>query len=243
MKKKGISHIEVVLSFIIFVVAVSFALFIFSPFDSDRLVDSSLIYGFREIEKSVSIEMRSYSFEVTLEELMSDPIAVRLEGIGENPDFVSWAQHHTGSVLPSERNGDVVYVMGLGEGWLPEDFFYIKLADDFEQGEGVNLVSVDEEIYSIASSDVEDIISEKRVKELKDSYMQDYFLLKEEFNLPDRVNFGFSLVFGDNDEIVAERVVPQGLEVFSDSKRVKVLREDNNVDEPIEFADLIVKVW
>ena len=66
----------------------------------------------------------------------------------------------------------------------------------------------------------------------------DYFALKEQFNLPGRVNFGFSFEF-DNKTISSEREIPSGLDVFSKVDRVEVLRENGEV----EYADFTIKVW
>jgi hypothetical protein len=75
--------------------------------------------------------------------------------------------------------------------------------------------------------------------ELKNDYNSNYLGLKEKFNLPNRVNFGFSLIFDDNSKIEGLRNVPRNTEVYSASGRVEVLRKDGK----IEFANLVVRIW
>jgi len=82
--KRGISHIEVILSFVIFVGFLTFALFFFNPLDSSRVLDSSLFYAFDEISDNVSIKLESYS--VTINNTVSDLVV----GINiENPDSLN----------------------------------------------------------------------------------------------------------------------------------------------------------
>ena len=119
----------------------------------------------------------------------------------------------------------------------------MKLSEAFElyQPHGsIGQPSLIEDYFELGTSEFREVISEKRIRELSEVYKTNYQTLKEDdFNIPSRANFGFSLVFSENDFIKAERNIPQGLEVFAESRRVEVLREDGMID----FADLIVSVW
>jgi len=48
---------------------------------------------------------------------------------------------------------------------------------------------------------------------------------QDNFNLPSRADFGFSLVFDNGINISAENEIPDNFEVFSKTKRVEVLKE------------------
>ena len=63
--KKGISHIEIILAFVLFIGFVGFALFFFRPTDTSRLVDTSLIYTFDEIEKKAGVEVGEYVVKIS----------------------------------------------------------------------------------------------------------------------------------------------------------------------------------
>ena len=56
--------------------------------------------------------------------------------------------------------------------------------------------------------------------------------------MPNRVNFGAVLVLSDN-VIKMEREIPEGLDVFANSKRLEILRSDGT----LEFGELSVKIW
>jgi hypothetical protein len=63
--------------------------------------------------------------------------------------------------------------------------------------------------------------------------------LKEDFNLPSRIDFAFSLNFDDGTELTADRNIPSGIEVLAENERVEVLRLDGSS----EFAEFSLKVW
>jgi len=247
MKKSGISHVEIILSFIIFVTAIGFALFFFSPSNSERLVESSLNYGFREITNNVSVEVSTYSVVVdnSGDQITGSDLAIFIDGANENSNMVSRVESLDGDILPSvvgfgaaPLSRDTVYVSKSG--WTSGDFIYVRLSEDFEDtGFTGNLPGVNEDFYEIASANTEELVSEKRIEELSVLYSFDYIALKEHFNLPGRVNFGFSLTFAEDDLIESEREIPVGLEVFSEIERKEVLRKNGE----IQFGDLAIWVW
>lgn len=241
MNKRGISHIEMMLSFLIFIGFVIFALYFFSPAQTSRLVESSLSYAFREVNNNVSVELESYSISLNLASV-GDSLAVELPSSLENANVR--VENYLGEVIPSQRdgsNGDIIYFEKAGSEYgNGKGFVVIKLSEDIEPYTGqVSSVTIDRTLYSIASSNIAELISEKRMSELKILYDGEYNSLKNDFNLPDRVEFGFGLAFDENDKINAEREIPKGREVFLKKERVEVLR----VNGQSQFADLTIKIW
>jgi len=249
LKKRGMSHVEMVISFIIFVVAVSFSLYFFSPLDSTRLVESTLLYGFNEINDNVSIELEIFSViinntkivrDVNLNSLSTPPIlSVDLE---ESFNLNVMVKTQDGDELIARVFNDIVYV-DLGNDWASVDFVEIILGDEFETRNFQSVGALGIDYYNIVSRNTEKVISEKKFKNLKSFYDGNYLDLKTDFNIPNRVNIGFSLVFSRNsqDLIKASSNIPRGLEIFSETKREKVLRD--NASKDFEFADLTVEVW
>ncbi|MBI2452531.1 hypothetical protein HYV50_05680 [Candidatus Pacearchaeota archaeon] len=262
LEKRGMSHVEVILSFLLFITAVGFALYFFSPTNTDRLVDTALDYASREITKNTTVKMETYSIKIdgTTIEDSTKVIVISINGTCDN-NYNSRIENLSGFVLPSKvgpggsgetcdnsgqgqaENKDRLYIKNEA-GWKDEDFIIIKLSEDFNPSprESINQegANPNNEEYKISSSTSEFVISEKRVLALNNSYYKDYFALKEYFNLPGRINFGFSLIFQDSNAIIAKRQIPSGLEVFSEIKRLQVLR---NSTGNIEYADLTIAVW
>jgi len=238
MEKRGIGHIEIILSFVIFIVAVGFGLYFFNTGDSDRLVDTTLAYAFKEIEENTSIIIEVYSVDLNETNIgVNTIIALNFSGV----DGESRVVNYDGDNLSSSRGGmDDELVFVYSDDWSSEEFIFVMFGEEFDAG-SVLPFEHNETFYRIGSSEIKELISERKFIELNSSYYEDYGGLKsqENFNIPGRADFGFSLVFDDGDVIAAEKGIPDNFEVFSERKRVEVLRVSNDV----VFADLIVKVW
>lgn len=238
MNKGGLGHVEAVLSFVIFIGFLIFAFFFFSPFSGqNRLLDSSLDYTIREVSENSSIFLESYSLVLntnvpdTILNVQIVPVSAEITNPGVRvEDFQE-------QVLESGFDGSRVYFNRLSSN---SDFITLKFSEDFVSGslsggqgltEGLN--------YSISSSESRKIYSEKRFLVLKTLYDDDYEKLKEDFNLPGRINFAFSLDFDEGEDISAENFIPENLEVLANQEQIEVIRQSGE----IVFADLIVKVW
>ena len=103
MTKRGLTHIEVLLSFLIFMGFVVFALYFFSPFQTSRLVDSSLDYAFREIIKNTTIEIETYSFWFDVSGYESEVKKIRIENIDSSKIVIAENKNH--EVVLVKRDG------------------------------------------------------------------------------------------------------------------------------------------
>ncbi len=238
MKKRGISHIEVILSFVLFITAVGFGLYLFNSGDGTRIVSTTISYAFREIEKNTSTSLEFFSVNVNGALIMSGEIALNFSGVTGDTTILTY----DGRILNSSRggtNGELIYISS--QNWVGEDFIYVVFGEEFSEDTLSETAEHNETYYRIGSSEAREVISERKFKMLNQAYYADYRGLKSQsnFNLPDRADFGFSLEFDNGDSIVAENSIPDNFEIFSEKKRVEVLREDGSVT----FADLIVKVW
>jgi hypothetical protein len=236
MKKRGSSHIEMIFSFVIFVAAIGFALYFFSPTNSSRLVETSFDYLFREIEKNASSEVFIFSVRINNDTIPAGvtDICFNVSGSGLNYGAVVFDEN--GNDLSGKKFKDTVSA-NSSSGWGMINFASIILADEFY--EDVVGCAPNENYYDISSSLKKDILSEKKIGNLSQIYYSNYTKLKKQFNIPGRVNFGFSLVFFDGSNITAEKEIPQSLEVFVNQKRIEVLKTDGKT----EFGVLTVKVW
>ncbi len=235
MRKRGASHIEVILAVILFIGFVGVALYFFSPANSNRIVDSSLSYVFSEVKKNTTVDLEVYSVKLLIE--TKPKISITMEEINdienkkrervENKDY---------QLLNSRKDGNTIYIERNGN-----DFFYIMISEDFRGGVLDRGNPIPPEAYKKGITSSRKVISEKRVERLRDRYDNNengYTDLKREFNIPGRVEFSFELLFYDGSKIGPEREV-EGSEVFSKNENVEVLRNDGTR----EFAVLRVKVW
>ena len=198
MKKRGLSHIEVILSFIIFMGAVGFALYFFSPTNSSRLVDTSLYYVNREISENITVNLKTYSINVNNSNgQINGPgnsegvLAVNISGICENSNGVIMVINLSGDRLPSKvragnnnnnkcrsQSDDVVLIQN--DNWVADDFIYIKLSEDLDEN-SINFGGnppLNSSFYKLSTVNSEELFSEKRILKLNKTYYEDYYRLK-----------------------------------------------------------------
>ena len=258
MEKRGISHVEVMLSFLIFMGFVIFALYFFSPFNTNRVVESALDYAFREIKQEASVKIESYSvrMDVSNRDPTNHIMYITINSINDpNPANLLKVRVHKsdGFVIKAKRVGNDIYFdaqqISMVGGDTAKIFATFSFSEDFESyDDGIMPNELVPQLVQIASSNTITVLSEKRIGNLANDYKSDYDNLKKKFNLPNRVNFGFKLDFdnGDVEDVIAGEVsgIPKGVEVFSRRERVEVLRKSlGNSGGNIEFADLVVRIW
>lgn len=230
MGKRGISHLEAIISFVFFIGFLIFAFVFFNPFQSNRTLDSSLEYANIEIRDFIQRDVAIYSIVITS---TADPAVIYIQDVPANS--VASVEDSGGTIIPSFTDANGVHFNRNGG-----NFFRIKYSEVFTNGNEISGTLLNEGTdYKISSSSKRKIISEIKLLELNSSYEINYDALKAQFNLPNRVDFGFSAVLSDGIEIKSSREVPDNLEVFGKSDRIEIIRAGGE----IEFADFVVNVW
>ncbi len=226
--KRAAAHIEMILSFLLFIGVVFFAFYFFNPVSNTRTLESSLDYAISEISSNASTSLDIYSVKLNA----TNNVAGVETGIAKPARVESYL----GKKLKSSRFGGRIYFDRDGN-----DFVEIIFSDDFEEENELNapFPSIDSSSYLISSASSREVLSEKKLLALKEIYGSDYNTLKKELNLPSRIDFAFEVVFNENDTIKAEIQQPSNANIFADSKRIEFVRKDGS----LAFADLIVKVW
>lgn len=203
MDKKGLEHIEVILSFVLFIGFLGFAFYYFSPLifeqNNAQHFSDDLIYELKSdaivydlIINNTSNALNNYT----------GMIAVNIsgeEGYFQNPNAVPFPDKY---IVEAVFHGD------------------INVTPDFK------LTTV---FYKIASIKNIKIISEKSIKDLSIRYSENYTLVKENLNF-DKEDFGFRVELTTG-QISAEKEIPYGREVSVENKRVNVLRENGKIED------------
>ncbi len=247
-------HIEVILSFLIFMGFLIFGLYFFSPFESTRLVDASLDYAFLELIKNSSVEFEKYSVRLAEETYnhFNENIEITLQNIDIDRNLR--AESSLGEVISSRRELDNSKIKIQLDSKLynvdssNQGLVILKFSEDFKayaspaELDPSAFTQGTLNLYEVGAINKINIISEQRFSEILSLYKktdQSYSDLKKYFNLPSRVNFGFSLLFDSGKKIESDKIPPNGVEVFSRSKKVEVLESSGTVS----FAELIVRIW
>lgn len=233
MNKRGAANVEVVLAFVLFITVMGFAIYFFNPVKSSGKGETASTYALDDIIKNASVKMTEYSVVLN----PNSPIAIRISN--QNAGYGAYAENYAGNKLGLNRtidgSGDIIYINPMGN-----NFTTIRISEDISPGYvHIPPASSGPGLYKIASVSSEEILSEKRILQLKQSYYGDYKTLKSSLGVFSNNDFSFSLVFGDGDKIEAGSEIPGALNVFVHEKSIRVLRTDGR----IKFGTLIVKIW
>lgn len=236
MEKRGIGHIEFILSFILFITFAIFAIAIFNPIKTSKLTDSALPYATSEIIKNTSVDLTIYSVKINLADTPPGQNVIALEILNIPSDYNVRVEDYNGNILPSKKEGSIVYI-----DFDNQNFVLIKLSKDLEPYAPApsETPAVNTAYYEIASSSVEKIISEKRLLALNKSYYESYELIKNNLKIPAQLNFAFLARFSEQESIISRKDMPDSVEVFSYLKRTEILRSNGGSS----FADFGVNIW
>ncbi len=234
MNKAGISHLEMVLSFIIFIAAISVSLLILSPVQKSFVGESPEEIVMDKIIKKISLPIERYGVIVN-EDIPEGIITLPFTYAGARGIRV---ENLSGDVMPSK-----LAVRTLSVEWGPADgrIVYIYAGDFASNADNFILTeTIDSSKYKLGSYNLSMMaVSKKNIENLAKDYSEDYDNLKNEIGIPAGRDFVFSVVFSSDDKIESSSVIEGRTEVFADSMRVMVLREDGKRI----FANLEVKVW
>ncbi len=227
MKKRGVSHIEIILSFILFISIVFLVLYFFNPGKTQRLVQSSITFAESEISGNISAVLDTYSVKIASK--AGSIVGVEIPSGGKK----ARVEDYQGNKLASSHSGNMVSFDRSGR-----DIVLIKFSEDFEEDNTVPAQTLDPTLYQILSSNSEKVLSEKRALGLNKSYFADYKSVQENLKLTG-MDFAFALIFSPNDQIIAQNSLPRSIDVLSTIKRKSVIRTDGSS----AFADFGVKIW
>ena len=227
--RKGFGHVEAVITLVIFIAFIVFAFTFFSPFRASRTLTSTLDYSWREVNDFTSNNLVSYS--VVISPTAPSSISILIPGSNLNASVLD----SSGKAISSFNNQfGVHFTKPL------DNFVVIRYSKQFNVGNFIIGSPLTPNDYSISSSDTKDIMFENLFLKLNDTYYSNYTGLKKQFNLPNRVQFGFSVIFSDGSKIEAYQNVPSGVEVISKNDRLLIVR---NISLKEEYAEVNVQVW
>ena len=238
--KRGVgSHVEIIISFMLFFLFVVFLLFFIRPYESSRLTDS-VISGLHDSFRSQTQTNFTKFFlraEVSnIEDYNSeDCFYVELEDRLFNFEF--------GNVLVKEVSEGVeveTVISQLTENKLkitPNNkgkFYNIFISPDFP--DNTNLEQCTQlTSYSLGNIEEKKIIFNKTIKDVETRYNQEYNQLKKDLNFPE--TFDFAILSDSGLEM--QGIIPEGVEVRARDYIEEVLFDDGHI-ENVKFT---IKIW
>lgn len=236
--KNGAAHIEMILSFVLFI---SFLIFIFAFINPAKKTEPSralLDIAGQEIAKNSSINITTISiklnytsakpcFSINLLELGIDEI------IGDNSII---ARNSTDSTTGSRKTNADLHIETSG------DFYRIFASEDFSavSYSPQDCEAVKKDNITIGQITTAKTISFKRLEGFRMAYSQDYNSLKQSINFPAGNDFGF--VLRDNSRNVllnASKEKPKSAIVIAKEQPIELVYEDSSS----VIAVLNIQAW
>ena len=232
MRKEGVSHIEVVLSMILFITVLLTLFYFFSPIDESKVASSTLSYAWDSIITSSSTDLVTYSIKVN-GTLAAELITFEINN-NQIQNFGVHAENVQGNRIEGNRTGNRICVNRS-----MEEYVTLKFSSGFDENPIYGCPALNESFYAVGFVDKSLLVSERKMLDLNQSYYSDYSSLKSSLNIPGNIDFAFDLVFDNGYEIKADKNVPAGVQAYAKSNRFEVLKTDGGVS----IATLIVKAW
>jgi len=234
--KKGMSHVEIVLSFVIFI---GFLIFIFSIFNPFRVSDEKEIYlniierGIKE-QTNVEFKFLSLSLNQSLGEACFY-FEYNLSNVvvkNESYDFVA---------AFSEKSGNKrrIYINGTGS------FFYIFSCEEFNESNfsSQHCKKLKQKDYTLGLLRRYDVTSYSKLENLTKKYDLNYEGIKGEIGLPSSKDFSFSV--RDTNLSSRKPILTVNKTI---SKQVGILTRDVPIqllysNGTLKYAILNIQVW
>lgn len=227
--KKAISHVEVILSFIIFVGFLIFLIAIFNPF---KAKDNNNVY-LGILERSIS--------DAT--EIKVDYTAINLNNASGSCFFFEHefknvsAKNQQNEIIPALSANNKIYINSAGK------FFSIYSSSEFEEEDfnTAGCYEVEETDYSLGLYRSYYFVSSKSLNMLKTRYeSQDYEQLKKDLGLSKSEDFSFSVKDTSGQYILnAVKSTASNAKVSAKEIPIQIIYSNGE----IKLATLVIKIW
>ena len=238
--KKAVGHVEVILSFVIFIGFLMFLFFIFNPFDlisNNSLVDSV----FLNMKEELGTKVSSVSISLS-EEIISTLTDKPCFGITDANDFLKETNCKDNTqIIVRDKNNDLrdVHInppnptkVEIELKNADENKFYtILCSEDFNEANtpltGCQDIGEEGTDYDLGIINEKEVWSNKSLTTFKIAYEEDYTSLKKKI-VPEGSDFGFKLWDLDNPNtpLLEAGVPPSGTRVDAKTIPIDVLEED-----------------
>lgn len=226
-KRGASSHLEMILSFVLFISFFFFVIIFLQPYETNVLTTSIVDGAYYNFMEYTTDEITTFSIKI------NDPIeecfTLRLNEVFQEYD-TSFVYDEEDNLAESTISGEYLRVNNEDS----KSFFDIILVKDMTK-EIVTINCPNEiENYLVGGTINEKIISYQKIEELKNQYDSDYKSLKNVFAVPGRFDFAIN-----SNLINLDRSIPDNVRVMAKSYNERVLLENGTIIN-VEF---IIRAW
>ena len=231
MKKRGLSHIEVVLGFLIFLVSIMFIIASYEPLFGKNNLDQGLanrLYdGFFE---NTSIEVKTYYALITSNTNMGLYLGEDLTNVGVI------ALNYKGEKISLGNNGDNV-CLNVTKNYENETIRIIISEDIDKTTINCNNDSLK---YNITTMIKEIYLDEEKIKIFNNTYHNNLRQLLSSISLPSDSNFEYNITIYNSKEYTGKTKEDlRRMDVFTSKRRLKIINSSNEVVE----GEATFRIW
>ncbi|MBU2496547.1 MAG: hypothetical protein KJ767_00620 [Nanoarchaeota archaeon] len=253
--KKAVLHIEVIISFSIFIGLLFLIFLMIKPIREPTLSNTVLDVAEAGIKRDASIALTTFPFAIDIQQNPNNPHTITCFYF-ENPLNTSILLPKNVFIKDVNKNnvaftfsGRDLYVQKTEADFyyiyysFDEEFEYIgttlsqcdKINDRNQQNQNEQQEQKDELAFSAPRTQV--LFSYNKLLDMHERYYNNYADLKKDWYLPETSNFAIKI---ENDDILFEmtRNIPQGKEVFAREFYTYMIK-----DKKIEQVKVNLKVW
>jgi len=237
MNKRGLSHIEVVLGFVIFMIAVVFLISSYTPLFKEKPVDEEIVkVTYEKILDRISAKGFEADVFLNRQNITSEGKNTLLLNLSENITNLGVITREGLELNIIEQNEGIICI-SLVLGY--ENFQKILALEGFDSSENEALTCLkNETLYKISNIHKYETGLESKIEIFNESYYEEYDSLKSALNLPSNFDFEYEIEFNGK-EYIGEKESSKISNVYSLSREIKVLL--NNGQET--GGEINLKVW
>lgn len=240
MQKRGTTHIEMVLTFVLFIAVVGFAFYFFNPFKIEK-ESASAYYALNEVIKDLESEVITYNLIIN-----DSAIPPAQDSLVINATFeTSLAGLNMSVKNKSEFNipflllGDKIYF-----NWKREmgKEIRVRVSKSINEGQADTSLAISsaKDSYILSSWQNTSIVSQNKTALFISRYNNQYRNVTASLGLPSNKDFSFIISLNKSLlDPITERTSLNNLEVSSETRLVEFITYDGN----ITFVEIGVKVW
>jgi hypothetical protein len=245
MKKRGTSHIEMILAFILFLGVLASIFIFFNPFKDQSLNTQSAQHLSRVLKNLASVNVTSITIIINTSSTI--PKAPTQFGINLSEAAGIFPlgnrcviKNGSGNFLPGNFSKNILYTM-----WDDENgtTFFITCSENLFDASVFAITCTSANInplfFRIASFYSNTIVSEKKMMEFQQAYLTSYEGLRNMTGLSPEQEFGFFLTIPPDTILYAKKDATTGTDVVVAQQPVEVLR----LNQDRAYASLEVFLW
>jgi hypothetical protein len=230
MKGKKGTHVEIVLSFVLFVGAVFFIFLIFEKDFSVKSTPSSFISFKENLKEEIKANLTSITINVPTP---SSQNCIVLSNFLSNFNGLSKiiARDELQKIEADIQGNDLFLNSGGGK------LYFIYNSSEFQE-ESSSLSNCENSEYSLGQVKKQEIIFESKILNLTSEYEQNYEQLKTKLKIPKNRNFGFSFIYSNNTVISTKEAIPE-VNVYAEEETIIYITNEGE----IQVGKLIFRIW